>query len=123
MRRPFLAAVFAALAGCGGGAPALDVSRSGNYEFGSTLSCLKTVRSLRTHAVPTLGGEPIRVITVTDKDEEELVTVYVTPSAAVARQMGEVRVDDPELDLYGNVVVEWKRVSDEAVDALNRCLR
>jgi len=58
-----------------------------------------------------------------DRNEEELVTVYMTPSAAVARQMGDVRVDDPGLDLYGNVVVEWKNDSSEAVDALNRCLR
>lgn len=123
MHRLLIAAVVLALASCGGGPPALEVSRSGEYEFDATFRCLKTVRSLRTYTAPPLGGEPIRFITITDSDQEELVTMYFAPSAAVARQAGDVRVDDPELDLYGNVVVEWRNERSEAVDALNRCLR
>ena len=123
MHRLVIAAVVLALASCGGGAPALEVSRSGQYEFAPTLSCLKSVRSLRTYTAPPLGGEPIRSITILDSAQEELVTIYIAPSAAVARQAGNVRVDNPELDLYGNVVVEWRNERSDAVDALNRCLR
>jgi hypothetical protein len=123
MHRLVIAAVVFALASCGGGAPALEVSMSGEYEFAPTFRCLKTVRSLRTYTALPLGGEPIRSITIMDSDQQELVTIYIAPSAAVARQAGDVRVDDPELDLYGNVVVEWRNARSEAVDALNRCLR